>query len=272
MPDSTPNWGIHLGATDLVVSQTLVLHFLLVLFRVGGIFAFIPIPGLKSSLAPTRIALVVLLSWLIFPLTPSVSGVAMTLSGALGVMLSEVSLGLVIGLAIQFLHEGVVLGAQALSVQAGYSYASTVDPNSEADSSVLQVLLGLSASWIFLSLGLDRILLRAVLTSFEAYATGTFLASRSDTPTLIALSGEMFGQGLRIAAPIVGVLLLVDVAMALLSRLQPQMQLLNLSFPLKMLLSLAGLAMAVQMMPHRITQASEGTFRFIEKLLSAHGG
>jgi len=271
MPASVQNWGIHLGATDLVVSQALVLHFLLVLFRVGGIFAFIPIPGIRSALAPTRIALVVLMSWLVFPLTPSVSGVDMTLSGALGVLLAEVSLGLMIGLAIQFLHEGVVLGAQALSVQAGYSYASTVDPNSEADSSVLQVLLGLSASWIFLCLGLDRILLKAILTSFEAYSPGTFTAARSNAPPLIALSGEMFSQGLRIAAPIVGVLLLVDVAMALLSRLQPQMQLLNLSFPLKMLLSLAGLAMAAQMMPHRIMQSSEGTFRFIEHILSTSG-
>ncbi len=272
MPDNSANWGIHLGARDLVISQTLVLHFLLVLLRVGGIFAFIPIPGIRSAIAPTRVALVVLMSWLIFPLTPAVSGIEMTLSGAFSVMLAEVSLGLLIGLAIQFLHEGVVLGAQALSVQAGYSYASTVDPNSEADSSVLQVLLGLSASWLFLSLGLDRILLKAVLTSFEAYSPGAFMAARADAPALIALSGEMFGQGLRIAAPIVGVLLLVDVAMALLSRLQPQMQLLNLSFPLKMLLSLAGLAIAVQMMPHRMMHSSEGTFRFIEKILSPSGG
>jgi flagellar biosynthetic protein FliR len=272
MPDNATNWGVQLGAKDLVVSQALVLHFLLVLFRVGGIFAFIPIPGIRSALEPARIALVVLLSWLVFPLTPSVSGISMTLSGAFGLMLSEVSLGLLIGLAIQFLHEGVVVGAQALSVQAGYSYASTVDPNSEADSSVLQVLLGLSASWLFLTLGLDRVLLKAVLTSFQAYAPGAFLVQRTDTPALIALSSEMFSQGLRIAAPIVGVLLLVDVAMALLSRLQPQMQLLNLSFPLKMLLSLAGLAMAIPMMPHRVMQASEGTFRFIETILSSQGG
>lgn len=272
MPDSVENWGIHLGAKDLVISQALVLHFLLVLFRVGGIFAFIPIPGIRSALGPTKIALVVLMSWIIFPLTPPSSGIAVTLSGAFSVMLAEVSLGLMIGLAIQFLHEGVVLGAQALSVQAGYSYASTVDPNSEADSSVLQVLLGLSASWLFLSLGLDRILLKAILTSFETYGPGAFLADRSAAPPLIALSGEMFGQGLRIAAPIVGVLLLVDVAMALLSRLQPQMQLLNLSFPLKMLLSLAGLAMAVHMMPHRIMQSSEETFHFIGKVLNANGG
>lgn len=196
----------------------------------------------------------------------------MTLSAAAGVMLSEISLGLLVGLAIQFLHEGVVLGAQSLSLQAGYSYASSVDPNSEADSSVLQVILGLSASWLFLSLGLDRILLRAVLFSFDAYSPGAFLAQAADAPALITLSAAMFVQGLRIAAPIVGVLLLVDVAMALLSRLQPQMQLLNLSFPLKMLLSLAGLAMTAQMMPQRIIQSSEGTFRFIEKVLGANGG
>jgi flagellar biosynthetic protein FliR len=272
MPTSHISGGIHLGATELAVSQTVVLNFLLVLFRVAGIFAFIPIPGIKSALATTRIMLVVLIALLVFPLVPTASSVAMTLSGALSVLLAEVSLGLLIGLAIQALHEGVVLGAQALSIQAGYSYASTVDPNSEADSSVLQVMFSLSASLVFLALGLDRITLKAILTSFEAYSPGAFLASRADTPALVALTGEMFGQGLRIAAPIVGVLLLVDVAMALLSRLQPQMQLLNLSFPLKMLLSLAGLAVAIQMMPHRIMDASEGTFRFIELILTGNRG
>jgi flagellar biosynthetic protein FliR len=272
MPGNDLSWGIHLGAKSLIVSQTLVLHFLLVLFRVGGIFAFIPIPGIKSALAPTRIALVILTSWIVFPLTPPLSGIVMTLSSAFSVMIAEVSLGLLIGLAIQFLHEGIVLGANALSIQAGYSYASTVDPNSEADSSVLQVILGLCGSWLFLTLGLDRILLKAILTSFSTYGPGTFIASQNHAPAIIALSGEMFGQGLRIAAPIVGVLLLVDLAMALLSRLQPQMQLLNLSFPLKMLLSLAGLSLSVTTIPHRVMQASEGTMRFIEKILSASGG
>jgi flagellar biosynthetic protein FliR len=272
MPTSHISGGIHLGASDLVVPQAMVLHFLLVLFRVGGIFAFIPFPGIKSALAPTRIMLVVLMSIVVFPLAPAARGVTLTLSGAFSVLLSEVSLGLLIGLAIQALHEGVILGAQALSIQAGYSYASTVDPNSEADSSVLQVMLGLSASLVFLALGLDRMVLKAILTSFQAYSPGAFLASRAETPALVALTGELFSQGLRIASPIVGVLLLVDVAMALLSRLQPQMQLLNLSFPLKMLLSLAGLAVSIQMMPHRILHASEGTFRFIEHILTGSRG
>lgn len=272
MPISDSVGAIHLGATQMVLPQTLALHFLLVLFRVGAIFSFIPIPGIKSALAPVRVALVVLTSWLVFPLTPPVGDIAMTLSSAFSVMIAEVSLGLLIGLAIQFLHEGVVLGAQALSIQAGYSYASTVDPNSEADSSVLQVMLGLSGSWLFLALGLDRILLKSILNSFETYAPGAFLAKQTHAPALLALSSEMFSQGLRIAAPIVGVLLLVDFAMALLSRLQPQMQLLNLSFPLKMLLSLAGLALSVQMIPQRIMHSSEETFRFIDGVLRANGG
>jgi flagellar biosynthetic protein FliR len=187
-------------------------------------------------------------------------------------MLSEVSLGLLLGLAIQFLQEGIVLGTQALSIQAGYSYASTVDPNSEADSSVLQVLLGLGASWLFMTLGLDRILLQAILSSFATYTPGAFSVQWSDIPSLISLSGAMFSNGLRIAAPIVGVLLLVDVAMALLSRLQPQLQLLNLSFPLKMLLTLAGLALSAQMIPHRLMQSSEETFRFINLVLESARG
>jgi len=270
MPDNLAEWGPRLGATDLILPYGFFINFLLTLFRVGGIFAFVPVPGLKSALDPTRIGLVVLLSWLVFPLTPS-QAVPTTLSGALFLMISEVSLGLVFGLSIQFLHEGVLIGAQILSVQAGYSYASTIDPTSEADSSVLQVILVLGASLFFLTLGLDRVLLKAVVTSFDAYPPGAFAANLTTASSVIAISGEMFSRGLRVAAPIVGVLVLVDVAMALLSRLQPQMQLLNLSFPLKMLLSLSGLALAVQTVPAGVTASAETTFRFIHAFLAKGG-
>lgn len=272
MPDNLTNWGPSLGARDLILPHGFFLHFLLTLFRVGGIFAFVPVPGLKSALDPTRIGLVVLLSWLVFPLTPSGLAVPATLSGALALIVSEVSLGLVFGLSIQFLHEGVLIGAQILSVQAGYSYASTIDPTSEADSSVLQVILVLGASLFFLTLGLDRILLKAVVASFDAYPPGAFVAQASTASSVISISGEMFSRGFRVAAPIVGVLVLVDVAMALLSRLQPQMQLLNLSFPLKMLLSLAGLALAFQTLPAGVEASAETTFRFIGSFLAKEGG
>jgi len=271
MPGNLADWGFRLGANDLIVPYEFFIHFLLTLFRVGGIFAFVPVPGLKSALDPTRIGLVVLLSWLVFPLTSFTQTVPATLSGALSLMISEVSLGLVFGLSIQFLHEGVLIGAQILSVQAGYSYASTIDPTSEADSSVLQVLLVLGSSLFFLTLGLDRVLLKAVVTSFDAYPPGVFVAKLATASSVIAISGEMFSRGLRLAAPIVGVLLLVDVAMALLSRLQPQMQLLNLSFPLKMLLSLSGLALAVQTVPAGVAASAETTFRFIHSFLAKGG-
>lgn len=272
MHDDNAIVGVHIGASDVIVSQTLVLHFLLILLRVGGIFALIPLPGLRSALSPVRVSFVVLMCLVVFPLSPPMSGIGVTLESAVSVMLSEVSLGLLIGLAIQILQEGIVLGAQVLSIQAGYSYASTVDPTSEADSSVLQVLLGLGASWLFLSLGLDRVLLKSVLSSFALYAPGAFASQWSDIPSLIALSGVMFSNGFRIAAPIVGVLLLVDLAMAMLSRLQPQLQLLNLSFPLKMLLTLLGLALSMQMMPYRLMNASEETFRFIQDIVAGARG
>ena len=194
MPDNLTNWGPSMGARDLILPHGFFIHFLLTLFRVGGIFAFIPVPGLKSALDPTRIGLVVLLSGLVFPLTPSGLAVPATISGALALTVSEVSLGLVFGLSIQFLHEGVLIGSQILSVQAGYSYASTIDPTSDADSSVLQVILVLGASLFFLTLGLDRILLKAVVASFDAYPPGAFVAQASTASSVISISGELFSQ------------------------------------------------------------------------------
>jgi flagellar biosynthesis protein FliR len=60
--------------------------------------------------------------------------------------------------------------------------------------------------------------------------------------------------------------------MAMLSRLQPQLQLLNLSFPLKMLLTLLGLALSMQMIPYRLMNASEETFRFIQDIVAGARG
>jgi flagellar biosynthesis protein FliR len=271
MLDSNPFGGLRLGASELFVPQGLLIHFFLVLTRIGGLFAFVSVPGLKSALAPTRIGLVLLITVLVFPFTHGATAIPATLGGAAKLMLSELGLGLVFGLSIQFLHEGVLLGAQTLSVQAGYSYASTIDPTSEADSSVLQVFLGLGSSLLFLTLGFDRLLIKLIAQSLETIPPGSLAVTAATAPSIIHLASGIFVQGIRVAAPIVGMLLLVDVAMALLSRLQPQLQLLSLSFPLKMLLTLVGLAFSIQTIPLIVRSSGETTFSYLDQFVRSGG-
>ncbi len=115
--------------------------------------------------------------------------------------------------------EAFVLAAQILGLQAGYAYAQTIDPNTEADSGVLLVLAQLVAGMLFFALGLDREVLRLFADSLERIPAGSFVAGVPVAQALVQLGANLFPFALRLAFPVVGMLILVDVSLALLGRL-----------------------------------------------------
>ena len=82
-----------------------------------------------------------------------------------------------IGLAVAFLTEGFQLAAQIFGVQAGYGFASTIDPTSQADSGVLQVILTLVTGLLFFTTGIDRQLIRVLAASFQTFPAGAWAPS-----------------------------------------------------------------------------------------------
>jgi|WetSurMetagenome_2_1015567.scaffolds.fasta_scaffold159759_2 flagellar biosynthesis protein FliR len=227
---------------DSVSIESASLGFMLVLARVAGIAAFAPIPGSRAVPQVARVVLLVAFTLALFPLWPKLDAAQATPPRLLAWMLAEATIGLGIGLVAGFVAESIVFGLQAISVQAGYSYSSSIDPNSEADSGVLQVLGQLAANLLFFTTGMDRRIFLTVGRSLEAWPPGVLPFGPGESKTFISLGGSMMEAGLRLALPIAGLLLLTDITLALLGRLQPQLQLLSLSFPVKMLGTLLLLA------------------------------
>jgi flagellar biosynthetic protein FliR len=131
---------------------------------------------------------------------------------------------------------------QFLGLQAGYAYASMIDPTTQADSSMLQVLAQLMSALLFTAFGLDRELVRLFAASLQAYPPGSFRLTPSLASAAIDFSSAMLTLGLRLALPLVALLLLVDIALALMGKLNANLQLVTLAFPAKMLVSMLILA------------------------------
>jgi flagellar biosynthetic protein FliR len=223
--------------------QGIPLHgFLLVLARVAGLVAALPVPGAKNMAEPARIGFVLALAVSLAPQWPAVRPAG---PGQLTLWLTgELAFGLAVGLVAGFVAETLVFAAQSVALQAGFAYASTIDPASQADSSVLQVLSQLAANLLFFAAGLDHAAIRAIARSLEAFPPGSAWDGWSWLPAVQAGGAAMLELGLRLALPVAGLLLLADLALALCSRLQAQLQLLSMAFPLKMLLALTVLAAA----------------------------
>ncbi len=234
--------------TDLRLDQTTMLGFLLIMARLGGALVFVPVPGARSAVEPARILLVLSLSAALLPVAPKLGMGAVTGGQMLLWLGGEVLIGVAVGVLVGFLSESLVFAAQSIVVQAGFSYASAVDPNSQADSTVLQIIAQLGANLLFFSTGMDRVVLKAFARSLETCPPGGPGPGWHEAGVLVGMGGAMLELGLRLALPVAGLLLLTDVTLAVLGRFHAQLQLLSLAFPVKMLASLAALAVLAPMM------------------------
>lgn len=252
---------------DPALPASLLYGFLLVLARIGGTFVFIPLPTLKAGPNAAKIVLALALTFALFPMWPRVEPVPATLIQVAGWTLAEAAVGLAAGLAVAFIIEAMFVAAQAISIQAGFSYAAMVDPNTEADSTVLIVIAQLTAGLLFFAMGLDRQLLQILARSLETHPPGSFTISRSSVETLAMLGSGAFSTGLRLVLPVMTLLFLIDLSIGLLGRLNSQLQLVALAFPIKMVAALAALSFLILLVPKIYQQSAGVAFGALSKVL-----
>jgi flagellar biosynthetic protein FliR len=255
--------------TELSLPLPALWSFLLVLARVGGAIVFVPLPGIRSGAEPARVVLALGLAAALYPLWPP----APTAYPGPGLLVAwvaaEAAFGITVGVAVAFLTESLLVACQIVGLQAGYSYASTIDPSTEADSNVLLVFAQLMAGLLFFAFGLDREIIRVFAASLAVFPPGGYAAKLSSAASILGLGAGMFSTGLRLAMPLVALLAVVDISLALLGRIHAQLQLLMLAFPVKMLAGLALLAALAVLFPPLYRAAAGRTLRALIGLLAA---
>jgi flagellar biosynthetic protein FliR len=215
--------------------NALLVGFVLVLTRIGALFAFIPLPGARTYLDAPKAMLAIAVSLMLFRYWPIPTAVATSFSSILVAIAAEAALGLAIGTGVAILFEATQLWAQFIALQAGFSYATTIDPNSEADSGILLIFTQLLTSLIVFASGLDGRMLQALAQSFDRIPPGSFQLTTPGALRIVELGSQMFQIGFRLSLPVIAILLIADVALALLGKIEQHMQLSNLMFPLKTL-------------------------------------
>lgn len=248
---------------ELTLSVSTLFSFVFVLVRMLGAFVFVPLPERDAGPSAARIVLALACTITLFPRWPAVNANGLTAGSLSLILLSEVALGTGIGLLVSFVSEALTLGAQVLSLQAGYAYASTVDPTSQADSEVLAVLAQLMAGMLFFITGLHRMVIQAFADSLDRFPPGIFSLDRNLASTIIHVGSGMFSVGLRLAFPVLGLLLMSEILLGLMGRISSQLHLGQQAGPLKMLISLATLTTILAVVPRLYEAFASDVFRYI---------
>src|SRR5580700_9823386 len=124
---------------DLTLGFPTLYGFLLALARVSGVFALVPLPGFQSAPKLARIVLSVMITLALYPVWPRVDAARADVPRLLLWVLPEIGVGVTIGLGVAFILEVFMMGAQILSLNAGFSFAQTIDPTTQGQSGVLLV-------------------------------------------------------------------------------------------------------------------------------------
>jgi flagellar biosynthetic protein FliR len=194
-------------------------RFGLVLVRPGALLLMAPGFGGQTVPMMTRVALTVMLAVSLAPVVtmpagPDV-GIALTIA-------RESAIGLALGMTARALISGAELAGHLCSQQIGLSYAATIDPEGGARNTMLATLYGLTTVMTWLAINGHHLLLRALYASYEGLPIGG--GGGVDASLLDAIRqvlGVVFVTGLRLASPVIAVLLLVELALGLISRTTP---------------------------------------------------
>lgn len=240
--------------------------FGLVLARVGGLLVVAPIFGGRQVPAQSKIGLAVVLSLIFTPLQISHAAAIPPGAVAFGFLIGrEVLVGLAVGFAVALIFNGVQVGSHLIGIQIGFGLGGVLNPESGADSSVIEGFYSVLATVIFLTANGHHAVLAALARTFElAPVAGSQLPSINPVQVM-ALIQSVFVIALRIALPAIGALLLADVAMGLVGRAAPQMQVMVVGAPVKIVIGLIMLAASIP----TTTMLMDAVFRNIGRSVTA---
>lgn len=225
-------------------------------------------PGFGGVYAPAQVKLG-LLVMLAIGLVPSVGVPDAEAIGEVGLAMMiarEVAIGMALALVTRALITAAEFAGHLAGYQIGFSYGATVDPSSGVRHTVLATLYGLLAVLTFLGINGHHTLLRALAASYAGMPIG---AGHIDASLLSAVRNVfalVFTVGLRLAAPIVIVMLIVELALGLIARTAPALSVQVVGTPTRLIVGLALLAVLVTTVPGVIASVLE---RVIEMALQA---
>lgn len=205
--------------------------------RVSGLVLVAPLFSARPVPAMVRAGLIVAITVMLMPVTTLAPVPATTVPA----VLSEALVGFTIGIGAAFLVGAAEAAGELLGIQIGLQGSALVDPLSHQQSTATGQFLQLFAVTLLLTLNAHVVMLDALRSSAELIPVGTAGHLRDGLWRLVGLGGHLFLLGLRFAAPVIGVVLLITIALAVLSRAAPQLNILSLAFPVQIIAGLAAL-------------------------------
>jgi len=174
--------------------------------------------------------------------------ISITSNAAFGAVMQQVGVGLAIGFAIRVVFAAVELAGEVAGFQMGLSFASFFDPTLNTQASAVSRFFGQTTLFLFVVMNGHLLVLMTVVRSFQTFPVDQSFLLTLKQMKILDLGVDLFASGLWIALPMVGMLMFANLALGIVSRVAPQMNIYAIGFPVTLAVGLIGMAVTLPML------------------------
>lgn len=209
--------------------------------RISALFLTIPVFSSRAVPVMTKVGLAIVISVVLLPTTAPNAVVPETLGHLAIAVGKELVVGVLAGFAVSLLFASLNVAASIAGIEVGFGFSNTIDLTYSGQSTALDQLFTGMAALIFLTGNFHHPFLAGVQGLFDVMPPNAFSLYRVSQQGLVELSANMFLVALRIVLPLMGALLLTEVAMGIIARTAPQMNVFFVGLPIKIALGIIAL-------------------------------
>lgn len=243
------------------------------LWPFGRILALIlaaPVVGNPSVPLRVRVGLAMMITFVVAPVLDPLPAIAPASEAGLLVLAQQIVIGLALGFAMRIMFVAVEMAGELAGLQMGLGYATFFDPQSASHVPVVGRFLGLVATLFFLALDGHLHMFYLLAQSFSTLPVSAAALDGSIFVTLANQGGEIFRAGVLLALPLLASLLIANLALGVLTRAAPQLNLFAVGFPLTLSLGLVMLGLALPFFAPILERLFVEGFSVVLRIASPH--
>jgi flagellar biosynthetic protein FliR len=239
--------GLELNAVMSVMAK-----FMLASLRIGAFLVVSPIFGSTAIPVQVRVIVAAFLAVMVMGYSEVPDIESFSELRIIGVMITELLIGIAAGLILTIWFSAAVLAGEKIATSAGLGYAAQIDPNSGGQTPVVSQMLSLFMIILFLGVNGHLVVLRTMLESYDYLPIGAMPAWGAFIKGGIGAASAMFVAASIIMLPIAIIMLLINLAVGVITRSSPQLNLFSFAFPISLLAIFILFYLSVDSMSHAL--------------------
>lgn len=239
-----------LSISDAQLNAWLI-SFMWPLTRILGLIMVVPVFGHRSVPGRVKVGLGVFIALIVAPALPPMPDVNLGSWHGLFILIQQFLIGVAIGFVMRIVFAAADAAGEIIGMQMGLGFAAFFDPQSAGNTLVLGRLFNMLAVLVFLAVNAHLLLIGVLVESFRALPIGAQPLAGGGFLTLASFGAAVFAIGLQLSLPLIAILLLVNLALGILTRSAPQLNIFAIGFPITLTV---GLIMLTFTLPYFLPQ------------------